>query len=129
MPMGKHCTQGTHSDVVHTDTSTRREVGVSGRCMCLKECPSSQRHTEWPYLSLKLKSGRLSDSPAFARRPPILYPHFHTSFTHSEKAVLVLSMLLCQNPETKQWETGNVFSHCLCVALPTRWTSCWMLTW
>lgn len=128
MPMGKHCTQGTHSDVVHTDISTRptvREVVCGLRSVHLHR----DILNGWPYLSLKLKSGRLGDSPAFARRPPILYPHFHTSFTHSEKAVLVLSMLLCQNPEAKQWETGNVFSHCLCVALPTRWTSCWMLTW
>lgn len=94
--MGKHGTQGTHSDVVHTDTSTRpavREVVCGLRSVRLHR----DRLNGWPYLFLKLKSGRLGDLPAFARRPPILYPHFHASFTHSEKAVLVLFVLLCQN--------------------------------
>lgn len=128
--MGKHGTQGTHSDVVHTDTSTRpavREVVCGLRSVHLHR----DRLNGWSYLSLKLKSGRLGDLPAFARRPPILYPHFHASFTHSEKNCLSLICVALSKPtpEAKQWETENVFSHSLCAALPTWWTSCWILTW
>lgn len=81
----------------HTDTSTRpavREVVCGLRGVHLH----GHILNGWSYLSLKLKSGRLCDSPAFARRPPILYPHSHVSFTRSENAVLVFFVLLCQNP-------------------------------
>lgn len=114
--MGKHGTQGTHSDVVHTDTSTRpavREVVCGLRSVHLHR----DRLNGWSYLSLKLKSGGLGDLPAFARRPPILYPHFHASFTHSEKTVLVLFVLLCQNQPLRP-SNGKLKMYSLIVSVP-----------